>query len=115
MSESSMIGFIWRPVLPVSSVIPNFFIQSKPYKGLVFFVVTKISRSFRFPSISSFAIVFPSTLILLSMTSLYSVFSGFSGNILLNSDFGIRVIDDPLSFMSLIGRVVDQCGESEEV
>ena len=106
MSGSSMIWFTWGPVLPVSSFIPNFFIQPKPNRGLVFFVVTKMSRSFRFPSISTIAIVFPLNLILLSFTSLYSVFSGFSGVILLNSDFGIRVTGDPLSIMNLIGRLL---------
>ena len=96
-----MVWFTWGPLLHF-----DFFIQSKPNRGLVFFVVTKISRSFRFPSISTFAIVFPSNLILLAFPSLYSVFSGFSGVILLNSHFGIKVTGDPLSIMNLIGRLL---------
>ena len=94
------------PVLPVSSVIPSFFIQSNPNKGLVFFVVIKIYRLFRCPFISTVAVVFPSNRILLSFTSLYSVFSGFDGVILLKSDFGISVTGDPLSIMNLIGRLL---------
>ena len=94
--------FICRPVLPVSSVIPSFSIQSKPSKGLDFFVVTRISRLFRFAS--SIAVVFPSDLISLSFTCLYSVSNGFNGVILLNFDFGIRVTGDPLSIINLFGR-----------
>ena len=83
ISGSSVTWFIWGPVLAVSSVIPSFFIQSNPIKGLVFFVVIKISRLFRCPFTSTVAVVFPSKRILLSFTSLYSVFSGFNGVILL--------------------------------
>ena len=80
-----------------------FFNQSNSNKGLVFFVVIKISRLFRCPFISTDAVVFPSNRILSSFTSLYSVFSGFNGVILLKSDFGISVTGDPLSVMNLTG------------
>ena len=90
----------------MSSVIPSFFIQSNPNKGLVFFVVIKTSRLFRCQFISTVAVVFPSNWNLLPFTSLYSVFSGFNGAILLKSDFGISVTGDPLSIMNLIGRLL---------
>ena len=90
----------------VSSVIPSFSIQSKPNKGLVFFVVIRTSKLFRFPFISTSAIVFPSNFIRLSFTSLYSVPIGLNGVVLLNCDFGIKVTGEPLSIMNLIGRLL---------
>ena len=109
MSGSSIIWFICGSVSTVISVIPNFSTQSKPTKALVFFVVTRISRLFRFPFISTFAIVFvvfPSNQIRLSFTSLYSVSIGFNGVILLECDFGNKVTGDPLSIINLIGRLL---------
>ena len=101
--------FIWcicGTVVPVSSVIPNFFIQSKPSKGFVFLVVTRSSSSFRVLLISTFAAVFPSNRIGLSFTSRYSVSKGCNGVNLLNCDFGINVTGEPLSIMNLIGRLL---------
>ena len=106
MSGSSFICCICEAVLPVSSVIPSFFIQSRPSNGFVLLVVTKICYSFSFPSISILADVFPSNCFRLSFTSLYSVSSGYSGVILLNCDFDISVTGDPLSIMNLIGRLL---------
>ena len=105
ISGSSVILFICGPILPVSSVIPSFSIQSKPNRGLVFFVVISISRLFLSPFISTEAVVFPSNFIRLSFTSLYSVPIGRNGVILLNCDFGIKVTGEPLSIMNLIGRL----------
>ena len=68
-------------------------------------MVIRISRLFRYPFISTVAVVFPSNMILLSFTSLFSVFSGFNGVIALKSGFGISVTGDPLSIMTLIGRL----------
>ena len=91
----------------MSSVIRNFCIQSKPSRGLVFFVVIRTSRSFRFPFLSTNAVVFPSMLIRLSFTSLYSVPIGFNDVILLKCDFGIKITGEPLlSIMTLIGRLL---------
>ena len=105
MSGSSVIWFIGGAVSPVSSVIPSFSIQSKPNRGLVFFVVINSSRSLLFPFIFTDAVVFPSNYIRLSFTSLYSVPIGLNGVIPLNCDFGILVPGEPLSIMTLIGRL----------
>ena len=75
-------------------------------EGFVFFVVTRTSRLFSFPFISTAAIVFPSNLIRLSFTSLYSLSIGFNGVILLSCDSGNKITDDPLSIMSLIDRLL---------
>ena len=83
---------------------PQFFIQSSPSRGFVFFVVIRSSSSFRVPLISTFAVVFPSNRIRLSFTSLYSVSRGRNGVIVLNCDFDISVTGEPLSMMNLIGR-----------
>ena len=105
ISESSVTLFVCGPILPVSSVIPSFSIQSKHKRGLVFFVVISISRLFLSPLISTEAVVFPSIFIWLSFTSLYSVSIGLSGVIQLNCHFGIKVTGEPLSSMYLIGRL----------
>ena len=105
MSASSVMWIVCGSVLLVSSVIPDFTIQSKPSKWLVFFNVTRISRSFRFQLISTVAIVFPSNLIPLSFTSLYSVSTGFNGVILLSCDFSIEDNGEPLSIIKLFGRL----------
>ena len=104
-----MSSFIWcicGTVLPVSSVIPSFFIQSSPSRGFIFFVVIRSSSSFRVPLISTFAVVFPSNRIRLSFTSLYSVSRGRNGVIVLNCNFVISVTGEPLSMMNLIGRLL---------
>ena len=105
MSESSVIWFICGPDSPVSSDIPSFSIQSKPSRGLVFFVVFNSSSSILFPFISTDAVAFPSNFIQLSFTSLCSVPIGLNGVVPLNCDFGINVTREPLSIMSLIGRL----------
>ena len=102
ISGSSVLLFICGPILPVSIVIPSFFIQSKPDRGLVFFVVISISRLFLQTFFSTDAIVLPSNFIRLSFTSLFSVPIGLNSVIPLNCDFGIKVT---LSIMNLIGRL----------
>ena len=106
MSGSCFICCLCETVLLVSSVIPTFFIQSRPSIGFVLLVVTKISNSSCFPSISTLAVVFLSNCIRLLFTSLYSVSSGCSGVILMNCDFDISVTGDLLSIMNLIGQLL---------
>ena len=88
------------------TLIPRCFIQSNPSNGFVLFVVFSNSNFFFSPSISMFAIVFPSNLILLLFAYRYSSFNGYIVVIPLNFCFGIRVTGDPLSIMNLIGLLL---------
>ena len=87
-------------------LFPVFSSSPDPAMDSFFFVVTSFSNCFCFPFIFTIAVVFPSNFIWLSFTSLYSVSSGCSGVILLNSDFGISVTGEPLSIMNFIGRLL---------
>ena len=106
MHGSSFTWCIWGTVLPVSIVIPRFFIKSKPSSGFVFSVVTKIFSSFCFSPFSIFATVVPSKCIRLSFTSLYYVSKGRNGVIFIKFDFGISVSGEPLSKLNSIGRLI---------
>ena len=103
-SGSSLLLFICYSVLSLSSVFPNSFILSDPSNGFVSFVVTSISNCYCFSFMFTVVVVFPSKLIRLSFTSLYSVSKGYDGVMLLNCDLGNKVTGEPLPMMNLIGR-----------